>query len=307
MKNLQKPRGFTLVELLVVIAIIGVLIALLLPAVQQAREAARRMTCSNQLKQIGIALHNYHDTFGKLPPGIVTSNQTCWLTHILPQIEQSALYDQIDAVGGFDEPWEDIAEMTTTGSPPLAKTVIDGYICPSDTGDGLNNRLGTPSDDETFGKSNYIGVFTAYHNPTNPTATNGSGGTDRDATFMDNSKTKFKDITDGLSNTIIVAERGEFKSGPAGSLWIGYHNDFAGAITGSNTEKFQVRLRMERSSNDTHYNINGTSVYNPSSNHPGGAQFLRGDASVVFLPETINLRTQAALGTIDGDEVIGEY
>jgi len=307
MKNLQKPRGFTLVELLVVIAIIGVLIALLLPAVQQAREAARRMTCSNQFKQIGIALHNYHDTFGSLPPGIVTSNQTCWLTHILPQIEQSALYDQIDAVGGFDGPWEDIAEMTTTGSPPLAKTVIEGYICPSDTGKGLNERLGTTSADEIFGKSNYIGVYTAYYNSSNATATNGSGGSDREATFYDNSATRFRDITDGLSNTIIVAERAERKgSGPTGSLWIGYHNDFGGSISGG-ISQFQVRLRMERSSNDTDYNINGNSNYNPSSNHPGGAQFLRGDASVVFLPETINLRTQAALGTIDGDEVIGEY
>ncbi|QDU73458.1 putative major pilin subunit [Bremerella volcania] len=305
MKNLQRPRGFTLVELLVVIAIIGVLIALLLPAVQQAREAARRMTCSNKLKQIGIALHNYHDTFGTLPPGIVTSNQICWLTQILPQIEQSALFDQIGAVGGFDEPWEDVAEMVSTGNVPLAKTEIDGYICPSDTGDGINKRLG--SSPNQFGKSNYIGVFTAYYNPTNATATNGSGGSDREATFFDNSSTEFSDITDGLSNTIIVAERAERKgSGPTGSLWIGYHNDFGGSISGG-ISQFQVRLRMERSSNDTDYNINGNSNYNPSSNHPGGAQFLRGDASVVFLPETINLRTQAALGTIDGGEVIGEY
>ncbi|WDI44064.1 DUF1559 domain-containing protein [Bremerella sp. P1] len=305
MKNLQRPRGFTLVELLVVIAIIGVLIALLLPAVQQAREAARRMTCSNNFKQLGIALHNYHDTFGTLPPGIVTSNQICWLTQILPQIEQNALFDQIGAVGGFDEPWEDVPAMVSTGSTPLAKTIIEGYICPSDTGDGINQRLGTSPN--RFGKSNYIGVYTAYYNPTNATATNGSGGSDRNATFFDNSSTEFSDITDGLSNTIIVAERAERKgSGPTGSLWIGYHNDFGGSISGG-ISQFQVRLRMERSSNDTDYNINGNSNYNPSSNHPGGAQFLRGDASVVFLPETINLRTQAALGTIDGGEVIGEY
>lgn len=305
MQSLKKPRGFTLVELLVVIAIIGVLIALLLPAVQQAREAARRMSCSNQLKQIGIALHNYHDTFGSLPPGIVTSNQTCWLTHILPQIEQSNLYDQIDAAGAFDEPWEDVAVMVSSGTTPLAKTELDAYVCPSDTGDGINKRLG--SSPNQFGKSNYIGVFSAYYNSTNATATNGSGGSDRQATFYDNSDTSFRDITDGLSNTIIVAERAERKgSGPTGSLWIGYHNDFGGSISGG-ISQFQVRLRMERSSNDTDYNINGNSNYNPSSNHPGGAQFLRGDASVVFLPETINLRTQAALGTIDGGEVIGEY
>lgn len=307
MKSLGKPRGFTLVELLVVIAIIGVLVALLLPAVQQAREASRRMSCGNNLKQLGLALHNYHDTFQTLPPGLVTSNQIGWMTQILPQIEQGNLHDQIDQVGAFDEPWEDVPAMVSTGSPPLAKTVIDGYICPSDQGrgDGLNLRLGNSN--HQFGKSNYIGVYTAYYNRTDPNATNGSGGSDREATFFDNSSTEFSDITDGLSNTIIVAERAERRDrGPAGSLWIGYHNDHGGAIT-DGIAAFQIRLRMERSSNDTDYNINGTSNYNPSSNHPGGAQFLRADGSVVMLNETINLRTQAALGTIDGDEVIGEY
>ncbi|MEW4455528.1 DUF1559 domain-containing protein [Bremerella sp. JC817] len=308
MKRSWRPRGFTLVELLVVIAIIGVLIALLLPAVQQAREAARRMSCSNQLKQVGIALHNYHDTFLTLPPGLVTSNQVCWLTQILPQIEQSALYDRIGAVGAFDEPWEDVPEMVSTGNPPLAKTVLQGYICPSDSsrGNGLNMRLGGTGGNN-FGKSNYIGIYSAYYNASDPVATNGAGGTDRDATFYDNSSTQFSDITDGLSNTIIVAERAERPSnGPTGSLWIGYHNDYGGAISGS-IAQFQVRLRMERSSNDTDYVINGNTTYNPSSNHPGGAQFLRGDASVVMLKETIPLRVQAALGTIDGGEVIGEY
>lgn len=296
-------HGFTLVELLVVIAIIGVLIALLLPAVQQAREAARRMTCSNKLRQVGIALHNYHDTYGKLPPGRVSTNRISWQVQILPQIEQNALFEAISTVGAFNQPWENVAAMTNTGSPPLAKTIVDAYICPSDTGDGINQRLGTSPNQ--FGKSNYVGVFSAYHNPTDPTATNNAGGTDRDATFYDNSKVKFADVTDGLSNTIIVAERRTGKSsGPAGSLWVGNHTGFGGAIT---VWEFQIRLRMERVSNDTDYNINGNSVYNPSSNHPGGAQFLNGDASVVFLPETINLRTQAALGTIDGGEVIPEY
>ncbi|MBA2113118.1 DUF1559 domain-containing protein [Bremerella alba] len=296
-------RGFTLVELLVVIAIIGVLIALLLPAVQQAREAARRMTCSNKMRQLGIALHNYHDTFGKLPPGRVTSNQISWQVQILPQLEQNALFDAISAAGAFNQPWEDVAEMTTSGATPLAKTVVDAYLCPSDTGGGINERLGTSPNQ--FGKSNYVGVFSAYYNPTDPVATNNAGGSDRDATFYDNSKVKFSDITDGLSNTVIVAERRTGKSsGPAGSLWVGNHYDFGGSI---GVYEFQIRLRMERSSNDTDYNINGNTVYNPSSNHPGGAQFLIGDASVSFLPETINLRTQAALGTIDGGEVIGEY
>ena len=299
----KRLHAFTLVELLVVIAIIGVLIALLLPAVQQAREAARRMQCSNQLKQLGLALHNYHDTFLKLPPGYVSNNQISWQVQILPQLEQNALFDAISAVGAFNEPWEDIDEMVSVGNPPLAKTIVDAYICPSDAGGELNQRLGG-TDGHYFGKSNYVGVISAYHNPTNPTATNNAGGTDRQATFYVNSDTKFRDFTDGLSNTIIVAERAAKRTGPTGSIWVGYHNDWGGDVS---VRAFQIQMRMERMSNDTDYVINGNTVYNPGSEHPGGAQFLRGDGSVVFLSETINLRTQAALGTIDGGEVIGEY
>ncbi|WP_166828189.1 DUF1559 domain-containing protein [Thalassoroseus pseudoceratinae] len=304
--SVRTRHGFTLIELLVVIAIIAILIALLLPAVQQAREAARRTQCKNNLKQMGLALHNYHDTFGKLPPGITTSNQLAWSSKILPQIEQTNLFEAIKESGAFDQPWEDVPEMVTTGTTPFAKTIIPAFICPSDPGNELNQDLGGGgSGSQTFGKSNYVGVFTAYHNPTDPTATNGSGGTDRYATFYDNSAVRFRDFTDGLSNTVIVAERGT-GGNPAGSLWVGYHNDHGGAISGS-VSQFQVRLRMERSSNDTDYIINGTTVYNPGSEHAGGAQFLLGDGTVTFLSENINLRTQAALGTIDGGEVIGEY
>ena len=249
---------------------------------------------------VRLALHNYHDTHKKLPSGIVASNQLAWSALILPFLEQGALHDAMDGAGAFDRPWEDFQAMTTTGSPPLAKTVVDGYICPSDTGEGLNENLGD------FGKSNYMGLYTAHYHPSDPVATN--GGSDRLATFYDNSGRKFRDFTDGLSNTIIVAERRTRtgSSGPCGSLWVGYHNDFGGAITGS-VSVYQIRIRMERASNDTDYIINGNSSYSPSSHHPGGAQFLRADGSVVFLSETINLRTQAALGTIDGGEVIGEY
>lgn len=303
----KRNNGFTLVELLVVIAIIGILVGLLLPAVQAAREAARRMQCSNNLKQIGLSLHNYHDTYQKLPPGIVTSNQLAWGTMILPFMEQGPLFDSLSAAGAFDEPWEDILAVTTNGvgtSAPLAQTPVSAFICPSDPGGELNLKQGGTGG-IYFAKSNYVGVFSAYYNPSNPTATNGSGGSDRPSVFTDNSATRFRDILDGLSNTLIVAERCTV-GGPSGSLWIGYQNDFGGSITGS-ISQFQVRLRMERSSNDTDYVINGSSVYNPSSLHPGGAQFIRGDASVTFVSETIPLRVQAALGTMDGGEVIPAY
>src|SRR6056297_4055498 len=137
--DLKKPfsakptlkRGFTLIELLVVIAIIAVLVALLLPAVQQAREAARRSSCKNNLKQLGLALHNYHDTHGMFPinwgtgydgtTNPTSSIQFSWMTYILPYIEESALYDTINFNEALDDPNNNAA----------ASTVIDTYLCPS--------------------------------------------------------------------------------------------------------------------------------------------------------------------------------
>ena len=312
----QKRSGFTLIELLVVIAIIAILVALLLPAVQQAREAARRSSCKNNLKQVGLALHNYHDTFSVLPPGQFTRSHLAWSCMILPMLEEAALYDAIDQAGAFeasagnDTPaWDAIPEMTTTGATPWTSQVVAGFICPSDGGSDKNTRLkaNISGTDYTFGKSNYVGSYSAYHNPSNATATNGNGGSDRPTVFYENSKVSFRDFTDGLSNSILVAER-EMRngSGPAGSLWVGYHSQSGSAIA-VNVEEFQVRVRIERSSNDTDYNINGNSVYNASSKHAGGAQFLMGDGSVQFLSENIDLRNYAALGTIDGGEVLGEF
>ena len=136
-------KGFTLVELLVVIAIIGVLIALLLPAVQQAREAARRIQCNNHLKQIGLSLHNYHDTFGTLPSLLIppqdirgSANQVDswdpawgWQAFLLPFIEQTALHEQA-RIGQGSRPLDHIASF---------RTAIDGYMCPSDPGGVLDN------------------------------------------------------------------------------------------------------------------------------------------------------------------------
>jgi len=121
----QTRKGFTLIELLVVIAIIAILIALLLPAVQQAREAARRSTCKNNLKQIGIAMHNYRDVHNTLPPGyldddpaadVTNRNLLGWGTFILPYIEQSTLYNSIAEAGALDNDWTTISEMTTVSA-----------------------------------------------------------------------------------------------------------------------------------------------------------------------------------------------
>src|SRR6056297_544562 len=127
----RRRAGFTLIELLVVIAIIAILVALLLPAVQQAREAARRSSCKNNLKQLGLALHNYHDTHGMFPinwgtgydgtTNPTSSVQFSWMTYILPYIEESALYDTINFNEALDDPNNNAA----------ASTVIDTYLCPS--------------------------------------------------------------------------------------------------------------------------------------------------------------------------------
>jgi len=301
-------RGFTLVELLVVIAIIGVLIALLLPAVQQAREAARRMQCSNNLKQLGLALHTYHDIHLSFPPGYVDSNRMSWQSMILPQLEQSALRDQLAAEGAYDADgsssapyWYNNTAIVSTGATPLAQTVIPGYICPSDPSGNLNIKL--RSDDMThpaqYAKSNYVGTYTAAQYNTSGTKT-----ADKNAMFYENSDRKFRDITDGTSNTLLAVERGTV-SNYVGSLWIGWHNLSPGGSTGDNY--FMLHVRINRLSNDTQYPINGTIGHAASSSHPGGAQFVLGDDSARFISETIDVQTYAALGTIDGGEVVDEF
>lgn len=306
-RSLPARRAFTLVELLVVIAIIGVLIALLLPAVQQAREAARRMSCSNNLKQQGLALHTYHDTYLSFPPGELPTSRISWQALILPQIEQSALRDQLETAGAFigngssNPLWHNNPAIISDGATPLAKTVISGYMCPSDPLPELNDRFA--STDSTYpgvyAKSNYVGAFTAALYDSSGTKTE-----DRPALFYIARKRNFRDITDGTSNTIAVAERAG--AGPyVASMWIGWHNLDGQMIT--NSFEFALRVRINRLSNDTHYPINGTIAHAASSLHPGGAQFLLCDGSSRFIPETIAIRTYSALGTMDGGEVIGEY
>ncbi|QDV71670.1 hypothetical protein Poly24_54090 [Rosistilla carotiformis] len=296
--------GFTLVELLVVIAIIGILVGLLLPAVQAAREAARRMQCSNNFKQIGLALHNYHDTYRSFPPGELTVSRLGVLALILPQIEQGPLHDQLSAAGAYigrntatAPAWHSNPAIVSTGTTPLAKTIIPAYICPSDPSSDLNERMKS-NDSGAFAKANYVGIYTAVSYDAA-----GAKTADRKATFYEDSKVRFRDITDGTSNTIVMVERAGLAPYNS-SMWMGWHN-LPGPI--DNSYQFSIRTRINRFSNDTDYPISGGSSYAASSAHPGGAQFLRGDGSVTLLPETIDLPTYAALGTIDWGEVIGEY
>src|SRR6266436_5022135 len=197
-------QAFTLVELLVVIAIIGVLVALLLPAVQQAREAARRTQCKNNLKQIGLALQNYHGDFLRFPPGYVSNfdasgNDTGpgwgWGAMILPQLEQQNLQNSID----FKQP----IEAAANAAPRIAP--LPAYLCPSDsvrpawpavTRDPIGNPTATICD---VASADYVAVF-GISEP----------GIDGEGVFFRDSGIGLKDIRDGASSTLLVGERTQF-------------------------------------------------------------------------------------------------
>lgn len=281
MKLSRHVRGFTLIELLVVIAIIAILIALLLPAVQQAREAARRTQCKNNLKQIGLALHNYHDAHRTFPYAYLclpcADNQIGgwgWATMILPYVDQAPLYNAMGV--GTSGHMPAVADSNT-------QTIISAYICPSDSSPGINCRH------SNFAKSNYVAVY-------------GSSGVGIDVNhngmFYRNSRIKVRDITDGTSNTLAIGERiwgGECSGNPQGSIWAGVRN--AGFFD-------EVAWHCQ---NTAAARINGTGGSAFSSRHEGGAHFLMGDGAVRFLSENIDGGTYEDLATRDGGEVVGEF
>ncbi|QDS86440.1 hypothetical protein EC9_06020 [Rosistilla ulvae] len=328
-RNSQRSRdGFTLVELLVVIAIIGILVGLLLPAVQAAREAARRMQCSNNLKQIGLAMHNYHDTYQVFPSGCYDSNPKTsspgdaannnngfgWATGLLPFIEQSALHDQIsNETDGFARSWQD-ANGDGSASDPIASAsvIIDAYVCPSDPMSGIN------TDKSSLGKSNYLAV--AGHSAVQRDA-NGNGKSTQNGMFFENSDRRFRDVTDGTSNTLFVSERttkndradslqcGGTDCNWAGGIWIGPR------IIGA-SEGWHTGLRLLDVTNvgggSLTYGFGRTTAswaddWTAKGCHPGGMQVTLGDGSVRFVTETIDLIVYKNLHTPQDGNVIGPY
>tara|TARA_R110002111_G_scaffold247140_4_gene310181 strand:+ start:83326 stop:84168 length:843 start_codon:yes stop_codon:yes gene_type:complete len=280
MKVIPKKRtGFTLIELLVVIAIIAILIALLLPAVQQAREAARRSTCKNNLKQIGLALHNYHDTHRSFPPcyvdqvvgGVTSGNNLGWSMFLLPFQDQTPLYQKISETGAMNVFWTTVTPMTdsTTG---YAKVILPVFNCPSDPAGGINTKI-----TGSYGKSNYKALRSvlSYHAVT---------------PVFHPDKRMLRDFTDGASNTLIVGESDTQKHN--GGLWVGKSTNSRDILSNAN---------------DT-YRINGADVDDLfSSVHVGGCHFVFADGRVMFLSENISGEIYTGLGTYNGGEVLGEY
>ena len=288
MRKRSVRRGFTLIELLVVIAIIGVLVALLLPAVQAAREAARRVSCTNNLKQIGLAIHGYHTSHDRLPMGYTFSPGYVrggfgWGAMILPGLEQNALF----AATNFSLPLWNQANTTTS------TTVNASFLCPSDEtswGEFLDR------DGFRYAKTSYVGSFGPGNMDTNPD--------DRRGLLSRNSSTRFADVTDGLSQTLAASERhnGSF------AVAVGSHEHYdaetvwVGAVKEDPDDDHAHTTLFQASHTPNSRDMNDQDA---ASRHPSGTNVLLGDGSVRFLKNSINLAVYQALSSRAGGEVVG--
>ena len=293
-----RARGFTLIELLVVIAIIAILIALLLPAVQQARDAARRTANRNNLKQLGIALHNYHETHNMFPPGwIGASSGTAnvegnsgfgWGTLILPQLEQRPLHERID----FSQ------SMTAPVNAVARTTVLSVFRNPSDPSPDF-----WTIDDEATGApllrlptANYIGNFGTTELADcegKPVGFQCRGN----GMFHHNSSIRMRDVRDGTSNTYHVGERKtNERATPA------WHSTWVGVVPGGE-EAFARILGIA----DHTVNYGGAHLDDFSSYHSAGAFFLFVDGRVRFISANMSLQIHQALATRAGEEIVGEF
>lgn len=305
MRTRRAIRGFTLIELLVVIAIIAILIALLLPAVQQAREAARRTQCKNNLKQIGLALHNYHDTHRIFPAGTVPRRQTGnngqvlanyesygWAALILPQLEQGNVTQQLQL--NRLTLHESIVAAKAAGRLDQVFPPLSVYQCPSDT-TGPNLKSG-------MRRTHFNGLAGAgggWRPPTlnYPGSTGEPSGDLRAPRRLNHrrcagilftgSRVRFRDITDGTSNTFLVGEREE-RCG-AGS-WLGARNPDGNGTHGNDYHLARVRMPL----NDPVNSSDDRCTDGFSSKHVGGAQFLFCDGSVHFISENIHFSNAGA-------------
>jgi prepilin-type N-terminal cleavage/methylation domain-containing protein len=316
----SNSRGFTLVELLVVIAIIGVLVALLLPAVQAAREAARRMSCSSNLRQLGLAMHSYHDTHKTLPystsawgpdgrvnqPG---NRGWSWSSFILPYIEQQALHNQLD--------FHDYVPVNKNRE--LIKTPIPVSTCPSD---GKLKRVrpvgmqGQPFFVEAVASSSYVtsgGPFNTGDPGVRGAATSAFHEAARGMFYYEAVTVRFSQVTDGLSNTIMLGEVSyrdqntpQLANGRDWNAnWYGSWHPGNSSPHGANILSFQRTaeraMNVPRNAGDQPQRQGFHSV------HPGGAQFTFGDASVRFISETTDHTATSYANMMNNGARLGLY
>jgi prepilin-type N-terminal cleavage/methylation domain-containing protein/prepilin-type processing-associated H-X9-DG protein len=328
----KKRHGFTLIELLVVIAIIAVLIALLLPAVQQAREAARRSACKNKLKQLGLALHNYHDTHSVFPPGTVMGtnrnvsgwcnfpndgsrgvNRAPWSVLILPFLEQTAIYNQFD----MNQHFTGFADHSPTDDPhgpgKNHETFLlqnENYQCPSDP----NSKPGA-NNSSYFGVMGAGGISTLQKPDMCYTTTTDRYFFTEGILFVD-SKISFRDITDGSSNVFLIGEtKYQLRPGGRGNSshfgWassvrsVNANGEIAGVMVGT---RWQINATPgDGATTDTAFANRGAQNGTLGSHHPGGCHVTLADGSVRFLNENMDLQSFRLMGSRDDGVVVSAF
>lgn len=335
MTRLPVRRGFTLVELLVVIAIIGILVALLLPAIQAAREASRRSMCGNNLKQMGLALHNYHDIHHVFPPALIASgrynsaayhaarggvkNTTGWAL-LAPHFEQGALISNynFNACSSMSSPYGHAVAGTDTVNDGIYNVRIPMLECPShpQAGEVSNYLPATSSDFYTrlnARRTSYAfstGTPTDYDGPWSGFATD-----IRQGMFGNDGAAKMAELLDGSSTTLAIGEcqGGKWKTSTHYGPWglTGTHTCCHGRVVSTSTTAITALPTEARD-----WSINGpwqnsaaqqTYAWTFNSRHPGGAQFALADGSVKFLMETMDYVTLCRLAFIHDGEVVGSY
>ena len=311
--------AFTLVELLVVIAIIGLLIALFLPAVQSAREAARRLSCSNHLKQIGLAIHNYTASFAEsLPPGGITNGPCCttpsqisWTISILPHVEQQELYDRYDSTAFNEDPINAFVRESS----------VNIYLCPTDedtrqidmpaSGPGSYLRYARGSYRGCSGRSDGSGWDDSHHNATlsqhwlGALPVFGTVAVSTAGDFQVRTTVKLKDIMDGTANTLLV---GEMVSVNSSEMARRRRTFWAYSYTSYNKSSVVPQTRSLLADYQKCADIGGPGGSNPckrawGSFHDGGFNFLFCDGSVRYITTSIDMEILAEMATIAGGEV----